>query len=350
MSWFRPSLSALITRSQDDNNTRLPGADSRLRRNTLDVTARARAGVAHGLYGALADNANFLPDTTDPERLLRWVSIYQLTRKPAEAASGTAALAGDNGVVIEAGTVLVRADGVRFVVDADVTIAGGVASAALTAETAGAEAATVTGQLLTFLSPIAGVGATATVEAPGIVGGLAQESLDALRARLLRRIGNPVRGGAESDYVIWATEVPGVTRAWVYANADGLGTVKVLFVCDGRDDIIPDAGDITAVSAWIEARRPVTADVTVAAPIATALNFTFTSLTPATVAVKGAIDASLRDLIAREAVPGGTLLLSHIREAISAAAGEFDYVMSLPAANPTATAGHILTFGAITWP
>ncbi len=101
-------------------------------------------------------------------------------------------------------------------------------------------------------------------------------------------------------------------------------------------------------SARIGDRRPVCADVTVAAPIAAPLDLTIT-LTPSSDAVKAAVEAELRDLIARETEPGGTLLLSHIQEAISIAAGETDHVLTAPSANVTPAAGHITTFGAITW-
>ncbi|AJP73173.1 baseplate J/gp47 family protein [Sphingomonas hengshuiensis] len=348
MSFYRPTLSELIARAEADIDARFPGADSRVRRNALNVLARVHAAALHGAYGMIEDASRFLPDVADGARLERWASIYGLVRKPAEAATGSVALTGTNGTVATAGSVLVRADGERYVIASDATIASGVASAEVAAEIASTAAAMVTGQELTFLSPIAGIGATAIVEAPGIGGGVDLETDAGLRARLLARIQAPVRGGAASDYRYWATEVPEVTRAWVYENWDGLGTVKLLFVCDGRADIIPGSGDIAAVEAWIAPRRPVCADVTVAAPIADAIAFDIT-LTPATDAVKAAVEAALRDLIAREAEPGGTLLISHIREAISTAAGETDHVLNTPSANVTAAAGHMSTFGSVSW-
>ena len=86
----------------------------------------------------------------------------------------------------------------------------------------------------------------------------------------------------------------------------------------------------------------------VVAPTAVPLNFTI-AVTPNTAAVKAAVEAELRDLIRREAVPGGTLLLSHIREAISLAAGETNYTMTAPSADVALTLGQLTTFGAITW-
>jgi uncharacterized phage protein gp47/JayE len=66
--------------------------------------------------------------------------------------------------------------------------------------------------------------------------------------------------------------------------------------------------------------------------------------------VQAAIQAELQDLLRREAEPGGTILLSHIRAAISAAAGESDYALATPSADITNTIGRMSTMGEITWP
>ena len=91
-----------------------------------------------------------------------------------------------------------------------------------------------------------------------------------------------------------------------------------------------------------------TALVTVAAPVAVPLDFDI-RLTPDSSAIRAAIEAELRDLIFREAVPGGTLLISHIREAISIAAGEVDHVLLAPDEDQTVTAAQINTLGTLTW-
>lgn len=348
MSFYRPTLSDLIARAQADIDAALPGADSRVRRNVLNVLARAHAGAMHGAYGMIDRAARFLPDVAESDMLVRWAAAFGLTRKAAEPASGTATLTGTNGVTVATGAILVRADGARYVTTGDATIASGAAAAPIEAEEAGVAGLMDEGQTLTFMSPVAGVNAVATVAAGGIAGGAEEEGDEDLRARLLERMRSQPAGGKAADYVRWAKEVAGVTRAWVYGNWDGLGTVKLLFVMDGREDIIPAGGDVALVAAKIGSERPVTAEVTVAAPVADPLDFAIT-LTPDTPAVRAAVEAELRDLIAREAEPGGTVLISHIREAISIAAGETDHVLTSPTANMTAAAGEIITMGAITW-
>ncbi|WP_448660290.1 baseplate J/gp47 family protein [Sphingomonas sp. CJ99] len=348
MSFTRPTLSALIDRARADIDARLPGADSRLRRSVLDVLARVHAQAVNGLYGAINYYAGFFPDPENRDAIERWASIKGLSRKPAIGASGPATVTGTNGTAIVAGTVLVRADGVRYATSAEALIAGGSAELAVVAQQGGRITDMAAGQQLTFVSPIAGVSAVAVVAAGGLVGGLAEESDAELSSRVYGALRNPPAGGKAADYIGWAREVPGVTRAWVEENWDGLGTLRLLFVMDGRADIIPLSADIDAVAAKIEAERPVCVEVTVGGPVADPLDFTLT-VTPDTPDTRAAVEASLRDLIAREAQPGGTLLISRLREAVSVAAGETDHVMTAPSANVTAASGEIAVMGAITW-
>jgi uncharacterized phage protein gp47/JayE len=72
-------------------------------------------------------------------------------------------------------------------------------------------------------------------------------------------------------------------------------------------------------------------------------------LSPASTTVRAAIEENFRALLREEAQIGSTLLISHIREAISTAAGEYDHVLVSPTANVTNTATQISTMGAITW-
>ncbi len=349
MAFNRPTLPQLIERGAADIGTRLPSTDARLRRSVLGALARMHAGAVHGLYGYLDWlSRQILPDTADGEILARWANVWGVTRKAAAQAKGSVTLTGTNGAIVPAATVLQRSDGVEFTTDAEVTIAAGTAIAAVTASEGGTAGNTAAGSALTFVSPIAGVNSSATVTAAGLTQGTDTESDDDLRERLLTRIQLPPQGGTAADYVAWAKEVAGVTRAWCYPNELGVGTVTVRFTRDDDASIIPDAAEVAAVQAHIDPLRPVTAALTVVAPIAVPLNFTIT-LAPNTAAVQAAVAAELADLLRREAEPGGTILLSHIREALSVAAGETNHVLTAPAADVTHTTGQLATMGTLTW-
>jgi uncharacterized phage protein gp47/JayE len=350
MSFSRPDLSTLKSRIAADLDSRLPGTDAKLRRSNTGVLSTVQAGAVHGLYGYLAFiAAQAMIDTAESEYLERHSTIWGITRKAAAAAGGNVTFTGADGTVIPLGTALQRSDSVEFATDADVTIASGTATVAATTSVAGESGNTSASTALTLINSISGLDSSATVATGGLAGGTEIESDDDLRVRLLARIQQPPHGGANFDYVAWALEVSGVTRSWCYPAYLGLGTVGVTFVCDDQDtSIIPDASMVTTVQDYIDALRPVTADVTVFAPVAVPLNPTI-AVTPNTAAVKEAVQAELEDLISREAIPGGTIYLSHIREVISQAAGETNHVLTSPSADVVRTAGQITTLGTITW-
>ena len=351
MPFNRPSMSDLVERIASDFESRLPGTDARLRRSNVGVIARVMAACAHGLYGFLNWIARqVIIDTAEGEVLERWAAVWGITRRGASAATGRVRFSGAVSavVVIPAGTVLQRADGMEFVTTAAVTLTGGTAVAPVVARIAGADGNTAGASRLTLAASIVGVGAEVVVEPEGLAGGSDVESDESLLDRLLFRIRKPPQGGAAHDYEAWAREVAGVTRVWVYPLWMGVGTVGVFFVRDGDDDPIPSAAEVAAVQAHIETRRPVTAEVYVLAPTPRPVDVRL-RVSPDTPNVRAAVEAELRDLFRREAQPGGTLLRSHITEAISLASGEFDHVLEAPTGDVAAQAGEMPVLGSITW-
>ncbi len=107
-------------------------------------------------------------------------------------------------------------------------------------------------------------------------------------------------------------------------------------------------GLIAEVKVYIEPLRPVTAELYVLAPVEVPVPYSIHPV-PDTSAVRAAIQANLIDLHEREAGLGDTLLISHIRGAISGAAGETDHSLTIPDADAPASTNELLTFGGITW-
>jgi len=348
MSFDRPDLATLLGRARADIESRLEGADAGLRRSVLGVLATMHAGVTHGLYGYLDYlSAQLMPDTAEVEYLDRWAGIWKIARTPAAKATGTALISGTSGAVLPAGALLRRADAAEYVVTVETTLADGAASVPIQAKISGASGNTGPRAKLSLASPVAGVQSVATVE--DCSGGADAESDDSLRARLLARVRQAPHGGADFDYEAWVLAVPGVTRVWVSPLELGPGTVTVRIMTDAiTDDGIPTSESVALAQAALDASRPVTADVTVAAPIAAPLNPQI-ALAPDTSAVRAAVQAELLDLLRREARPGGTILISHLREAVSIAAGEHDHVLVSPVADVAHATGEIATLGTITW-
>ena len=351
MPFIRPTLANLIEAAETDIEARLPDADARLRASNLNVLARVLAGGEDGLY-AFQEwiSRQILVDTAEAEILDRQASIWGITRTPAAFAQGNVTITGTSGTVVPAGTRLRRSDNVTYTTDAEVTLASGTATVAVTAETAAAAGNASAAAAVSLISPIAGITTQAAVASGGLTGGADAETDTSLRLRVVDRIQQPPHGGADFDYVKWTLAQPGVTRAWGYPQELGAGTVTVRFMMDDTyADGIPLSGDVAAVQAALDALRPVTADLTVAAPVAVALNITTLSITPSSSAVQAAIEAEVADLIRREAEPGATILISHLREAISIAAGETDHALTDPSADITHTTGQIAVVGTFPW-
>jgi len=354
MPFSRATLQEIITRTQTDLESRLVGTDPKLRRSLLNVISRTLSGAVHGLYGYLEWMADqIIMDKAEAEILDRHANIYlSQPRKAAVPAQGNITCAGTDNTLIPVGSVLQRSDGVEFLTDANATVISGSVIVAVTATVGSVNSNTVASSNLIFITPIAGINSNATVNAGGLIGGLDEESDNDLRARLLDRIRNPPQGGAAHDYIAWALEVVGVTRAWCYPLENGAGTVKVRFMMDDKyADGIPLGADVTAVDDYIETLRPVGLAIggyTTTAPAAVALPLTIT-ISPDTQAVRDAVTAELTDMILRDSEPGGIIRLSRINEAISLAAGETDHVLVAPVADVTHTTNQIATMGAISW-
>jgi uncharacterized phage protein gp47/JayE len=350
MSFNRPTLTEIIQRVRTDVISRL-AADDVLRRADAEVYAAVVGAVSHGLHGYIEWlSRQLFYDTADAEYLARWASMFIGEKIPASSATGTATFIAEVGSVIAADTLLQALDGVRYKVDAEVIVSASPVTISVTALEPGENGNRSVGQALSLVSPISGVQPAATVVV--MSGGSDIEQDEAYRARLAYRIKNPPQGGSKSDYVRWALEVPGVTRAWAYPLELGAGKITIRFVRDNDGSgasVIPDSAEVAAVQAYIDEKAFATATPVVVAPVAVPLNFTIQGLVPDTAAVRASVAQELQDMIERESEPGGSILLSHIRAAISAATDESDYVLASPTANVVNTTGNITTMGTITW-
>ncbi len=355
MPFTRPSLAELVTRIGGDLRGGLEVAGPILRRAMADVLSAVWAGATHTLYGYLDWLARQLFATTaEREAVLEEAGMYGITPTAATYAAGDVIATGTDGSSILAETII-RLDAVTaYRVVTGQVIASGVATLPVEALLAGAAANLPEDATLTFENPILGVDPTVTVTgSDGIDGGVEEEGTEEVRARLLLRKREPPEGGADQDYEGWALEVPGVTRAWVYPVELGPGTVVVRFVIDGRPDIFPDGGEVADVQAKLEAERPITAEVTAAAPTELTVAFTI-ELDPDNADTRAAVEAELRDLFRRDGEPGdgvarGTIKLSKIRTAIGIAEDVEDYTLTVPAADVVPAVGELATVGVITW-
>lgn len=347
-----PTLEQTRQQIGSDIEAHLPGTEARTRRSTLGVLAFAEAGAVQGLHAHIEHRwRNMLPDElADAEGVERWARRYKLWYRDPVGAAGQVQVSGAIGATLLAGTALQYSQDLVYTVRESVTLTSTTGLATVDAQTLGSAGNVSAGARLTLLSPVSGIQTTVIVAVDGLTGGADLEALEGLRARVHRRMAEPPQGGSLTDYETWALEShPAITRAWATEHEQGSGSVIVRIVCDNQDDPIPSAEVLTVCAAYIAERRPAgRRSVYVLPPVAEPLQYQIRAM-PNTVQVQAAIEAELRDLHRREATPGGSLLLSHIREAVSIANGERDNSVLYPTDDVLLTTGQMSTFGGITW-
>jgi len=371
----RPTLTELRQLVAEDLAASLPGSDPLLRFSNLRIIGVMLAGMANQQYGYLDWIAReSVPFTATDEFLYAWGALKDVFLKAATKAgdvttggAGSVQFTGSTpGTQIPAFSLLVRpTDGVQYKTTAVGTVDGG-GNVTVPAEciTEGAAGNCDVGTAITLGQSIPGVQSNGLVTV-ALTGGADLETQDEFRTRMLEVYRAPPQGGSHADYVKWATEVAGVTRAWCIPNGMGPGTVIVYFMEDdarsafngfpqgtngvatGEDRDLPATGDQLVVANYIFSRQPVTALVYACAPIASPTAFTISGI--ADVDVRAAIAQAIDDVFLQNGSPGGTVNLLDIEAGIAAIPGSDGAVVTVPAANIVAAAGHLSTRGVITW-
>lgn len=340
MPWTTPTLSQVRTMVRDDIVAAFSGAVT-IGNSVLRVMADANAGLAH-LVLRYVDwiSRQMLPDTAETDWLDRHGDIWLVNadsstgRKGAAFATGTVTMTGTAGTIVPLNTGLeYSTDAVGFETTLQVTLGAGPTSVPIRAIDAGTQGNLDAGTILTLVNSITNVDTEATVVS--LTGGTEEENDDDLRARVLLRIQEPPVGGSAVDFVKWATDVAGVTRAWCSPLEMGIGTVTVRFMMDdlrASTGGFPNAADIATVEAYIDLKRPVAIkDRFILSPIPEPIDFAISNLVPDTVAVRSAIATAVSDMLRARAAPahsvngitqeGTTIYESWVSEAIMSVAG-----------------------------
>lgn len=356
MAFPIPSIGDVSARIRAAFTTEIPGADAVIWPNNLYVVAKAIAlGTREYLQrvGWLYDQ--IFASTATGTHLDRHAYEVGLSRKAATYASGYVSVTGVPGQVVPAGRRFVRtSDGRSFATTANVTIpASGAVTLSVRAVDTGAIPRTAAGTVLARESTYPELTSDGTVTSEGVIGGAAAESDEDLRARVLYRKRNPPHGGALHDYIMWATSVVGVRKAYAAAYSNGGRMVQVYVLQQGRDaDQIPPGAVIDAVTDYIAGEAPVTATFTVTAPTAKVIPITIRSLSPNSSAVRDEVVRELSDMFNDRsfvALPGdaSSFPRSWIEAAVDAAAGEDRHVLVTPSEDVTLQPGEFPVLGSV---
>lgn len=344
----RPELPQLIATIRSDLLTRFQ-EDVLLRRMDAEVYARAQAAAVHTLYGYIDYLArNMLPDLCDEDWLYRHGRIKRCPRKDAVVATGFVRWDGLSGTpTLPAGTQVQRDDQVTFTTTQTVKASGGVLRVPLVADNPGASGNTDDGVALRLGTPVSGIPSTG--HADTVNGGDDVEELETWRARVMERYYWIPQGGANSDYIIWAKEIAGITRAWTLRHYSGIGTVGVMVATSDPTDPAPGDDLVQAVRNHILPLAPVAgAGLTVFAASEKVIPMTI-ALAKDTPEIRAAVTAELNSLMLRDGVPSGKVYLSRISEAISLATGEVAHQLRAPVTDVALGETELPVVGTITW-
>lgn len=335
MPWERPGLKTLYERIGRDFSGHLQEGAPLVSPSVESVLAKIWAGACYTSHGFLDEIfAQAMIDSSTGIYLERWAAVWGFYRGEPSAAAGYAVFSAGPDTDLASGTTIKSTDtGTEYIVTADAAVTGGTITAHVEAIEAGASGNLPSGSTLSLAEPVSGVQSNGSAP-QGLSGGADAESDDYLKERLLTRLRNPPRGGSKTDFELWALEVPGVTRAWCYPLANGLGTVALTFVTDDSPaGPIPGPEMVQAVKDHITPLLPATvADFEVFAPELKPVQI-IVSITPDTEAIRSAVIESVKNYEQTEARPDTVLLLSKIHTAVGNSAGLTDFDLLEPVQN-----------------
>jgi uncharacterized phage protein gp47/JayE len=337
---------SLTEAAQTADPAQLSSVDLELARSNVKALAFVQGMGLHGAYRYLRDfiARQAIPIYSVKEFLDGWLATYKMTRKEPAAAFGSAGGTGVPASLLEAGTLAQDDQGRQYKVTADVAVAlDGTVTPSLIAVVPGVAGNAVAGLELTLVSPVNGVDSGLVVGVDGLSGGADQEKDPEAIYRLQQRLSNPPMGGSPADYARWALEVAGITRAWGVRNPAGPTSAGVIIMADGNvAPGLPTSIQQRQVLDYIrDPNRGPPDELFVIIPTPITKDFVL-SISPDTADNRTAITAAIKDLFFREALPGGSIPHSHVKEVVSATPGEFDHNFSAP----VMTEGGVFTVGA----
>ncbi|ROR49955.1 UNVERIFIED_ORG: putative phage protein gp47/JayE [Providencia alcalifaciens] len=377
MPFKRKTLSELREQNEQFLRSELKEPGALLRFSNMRILANMDAGMAHMHYGYLDYIAKqTTPFTATGEWLAGWGALKKVFRKaPQRAQCKTVKASGLPGSIIPKGSKLNRGDGYLYETTQEAIIDNkgerllsiiAILPDSHTAEGGGADGNSPAGTKLTLDISIMGVSSEFIAIDP-IVGGTDVEPEDEFRRRILEAYQNPSQGGNENDYIKWAKEVPGVTRAWVKRRLLGAGSVGIYIMCDantnqgfpvGKDGPatkevyqVHATGDQLRVADHLYDLQSVIALVWVCSPIAKKIDFVFSGLSNIDQETRRKLEGAIDGFFYDNSNPADVNVINpaDVDRAIFAALGLVGYRLVSPSAEVTLGIGEIPVRGKVTY-
>ncbi|WP_353613016.1 baseplate J/gp47 family protein [Mangrovibacter phragmitis] len=321
--------------------------------NAINISVSSQVRDLYDHQSWIADQIIPSPDSDD-QTIIDTAASEGVIRKQTSFATGPVEFT--SSAALELDTSMQTTSGVVYHITASSEPVDGVITVQVQADEAGVDGNLSSGEILTLLSPVAGTESNGVVASDGITGGADIEPISELLDRLLFRKRNPPVGGAVHDYVNWAREMAGVSRAWCFDAWHGSGTVGLAWVYDDRTDITPTATDRASMETYLFRHAdPATGNYVGKPggievwPVELQLKPVDMSikLTPDSAATRTAVLTNLSTL-QKTLSPGQKLPVSALRTAVGSASGVTDYTLSIDADIPAET-NELITTGDVTW-
>jgi uncharacterized phage protein gp47/JayE len=292
-----------------------------LRYSLLGVLAMVMAGASHLFYGFMFQILdNLLPDTATEVFLRRLARTWNVPEKSESQARGTLSVTSLNAATLYKGEQFQTAGGVVFetIIDYVFTDATSldVNIQAVIAGTSG----NVSDATMDFVNPPSDFLSTADVtSAP--TGGDVEESVEALRERVLTYWAHKPASGDKTDIKLQCLSVEGVAYAWVLPAEEWKGAGFVGCLVAGPEMSPVSGAVLSAVQAVVDEKEVVGATSEVE-QLTTSLLSTIIYVSPYTTANVEQIKENITQGLIDTARPGQDMRIGIIRDAVSAVTGK----------------------------
>jgi len=321
----RPSLLTIYNRIVADMETQLSSGVPILRYSLLGVLAMVLAGASHLFYGFMFQILdNLMPDTASEVFLRRLARTWNIPEKAEAQARGTLTVTSTEATTLYAGEQFQTPSGIVFesVIDYVFTDAFSL-DVGVQAVVAGVTG-NVSDATMDFVSPPSDFVSTADV-ASAPTGGDVEESVEALRERVLSYWAHKPASGDKEDIRQQCLSVDEVAYAWVLPAEEwkGAGTVGCLVAGPEMSPVSPQV--LIETQAVVDEKEVVGATSEVS-QLTTSLLSTIIYISPYTTVNVEQVKENITRALIDSARPGQDLRIGIIRDAISAVvSGTGDY-------------------------
>ena len=218
--------------------------------NRLIANALAALSLSNKLHN-IDQRKECFPQTATELGLGLWSGLVNRQRIPGTPAQLQITLTGTNGIVIGQNSTGPRwkaQNGIIYSTKTGGLIESGTLSAEILSTEAGSESTLQIGDELNLVTTIPGVDPKAVVTAINVTG-TDQENIEDWRAAIIQIAAFPAEIGTASWFYAQATSVPGITRAYIYADQDYPGRVLIYAVADDNIDGLPSSAQLAAIEA-----------------------------------------------------------------------------------------------------